>query len=63
MDRFRYNAKRASLVQSRLKTLNKMDFIELAEEKVESFSFPQPYSDDYQHDHLKPFIEMKNVCF
>ena len=40
VDRFRYNAKRASLVQSRLKTLNKMDFIELAEEKVESFSFP-----------------------
>ncbi len=43
IDKFRYNAKRASLVQSRIKAINKM---ELVEEVIEDpscvFIFPSP---------------------
>jgi len=63
VNRFRYNANRAASVQSRIKTLDKMVDIELSSEKLESFTFPQPYSDDYQHDHLNAMIEMKDVFF
>jgi len=37
VNRFRYNAKRANLVQSRLKVLNKMVTVELSSEKLEEF--------------------------
>ena len=43
IDRFRYNAKRASLVQSRIKMLSKMEVIPaLIEDPTCSFSFPDP---------------------
>jgi ATP-binding cassette subfamily F protein 3 len=42
VDKFRYNAKRASLVQSRLKKLEKMDVIpEVLEDPTLFFTFPQ----------------------
>jgi ATP-binding cassette subfamily F protein 3 len=41
--RFRYNAKRASLVQSRIKLLQKMEVIpDVVEDPTLSFTFPQP---------------------
>ena len=41
IDRFRYNAKRASLVQSRIKSLNKMELIEeVLEDPTCVFQFP-----------------------
>lgn len=41
IDRFRYNAKRASMVQSRIKTLNKMEMIEeVIEDPTCVFIFP-----------------------
>ena len=43
IDRFRANAKRASMVQSRIKALNKLDLIdELAEDPSCIFIFPDP---------------------
>lgn len=43
IDRFRYNAGKAALVQSRLKQLEKLEVIEEeAEEEVLSFHFPKP---------------------
>jgi ATP-binding cassette, subfamily F, member 3 len=43
IDRFRYNAKRASLVQSRIKKLQKMEIIdEIAEDPTCIFIFPNP---------------------
>jgi len=43
IDRFRYNAKRASLVQSRLKCLEKLDVIPaVVEDPSFNFSFPNP---------------------
>lgn len=43
IDKFRYNASKASQVQSRIKQLEKMDKIELDEHEEEiSFQFPQP---------------------
>lgn len=63
VNRFRYNANRAALVQSRIKVLNKMVDIELSSEQLETFNFPQPYADDYEHNHLQPLIELKNVAF
>ena len=42
IDRFRYNAKRASLVQSRIKALNKMELIdEVLEDPTCVFQFPE----------------------
>jgi len=41
VDKFRYNAKRASLVQSRIKAIEREDVVEaVEEEKSFSFSFP-----------------------
>lgn len=43
IDKFRYNAKRAALVQSRIKTLNRMELIdEIAEDPTCVFIFPDP---------------------
>lgn len=43
VDKFRYNAKRASLVQSRIKALDRMDEIEIIEDDPEyHFIFPTP---------------------
>ncbi len=43
IDKFRYNAKRASMVQSRIKQLDKMDIIEeISEDPTCIFIFPQP---------------------
>ncbi|CAD7697954.1 unnamed protein product, partial [Ostreobium quekettii] len=43
IDKFRYNAKRASLVQSRLKALNRMEEISVVERDAEYvFRFPNP---------------------
>ncbi|XP_049851698.1 uncharacterized protein LOC126326581 [Schistocerca gregaria] len=42
IDRFRYNSKRSSLVQSRIKRLEKMEIIpEITEDPTLSFSFPE----------------------
>eukprot|EP00826_Nyctotherus_ovalis_P011129 TRINITY_DN12905_c0_g1_i7.p1 TRINITY_DN12905_c0_g1~~TRINITY_DN12905_c0_g1_i7.p1 ORF type:complete len:670 (-),score=210.27 TRINITY_DN12905_c0_g1_i7:106-2070(-) len=43
IDRFRYNAKRASMVQSRIKMLDKLDIVdEIAEDPTCIFILPQP---------------------
>ena len=43
IDKFRYNAKRASMVQSRIKQLDKLDIVEeIAEDPTCIFIFPQP---------------------
>jgi ATP-binding cassette subfamily F protein 3 len=43
IDKFRYNAKRASLVQSRIKALDKMEEMEEIEEEIPfTFSLPEP---------------------
>lgn len=43
IDRFRFNAKRASLVQSRIKALDKLGFAENVEEDAAfRFEFPEP---------------------
>lgn len=43
IDKFRYNAKRASLVQSRIKAIQKMDLIdEVVEDPSCVFIFPTP---------------------
>lgn len=43
IDKFRYNANRANLVQSRIKMLEKMDLVEAPEDDSEfTFSFPLP---------------------
>lgn len=43
IDKFRANAKRASLVQSKIKTLKKLDLIdEIAEDPTCVFIFPTP---------------------
>ena len=43
IDKFRYNASRAALVQSRIKALAKMDaLIDVVEEHQTVFSFPEP---------------------
>jgi ATP-binding cassette subfamily F protein 3 len=58
IDRFRYNAKRASLVQSRIKLLQKMEVIpDVIEDPTLSFSFPQP---EALHP---PLIQMIDVTF
>ncbi|TNJ28315.1 ABC transporter, ATP-binding protein [Giardia muris] len=59
VDRFRYNAKRASLVQSRLKMLNKMEALIVPEaERVAPFSFPSP-----PEPSQATLLEMRNVEF
>jgi ATP-binding cassette subfamily F protein 3 len=43
IDKFRYNAKRASLVQSRIKALGKMNALEeIVEDPTCVFIFPNP---------------------
>lgn len=43
IDKFRYNAKRASLVQSRIKAINKMDMVEeVLKDPTCVFVFPEP---------------------
>jgi len=43
IDKFRYNAKRASLVQSRIKALNRMEELaDVMEDPSWQFSFPEP---------------------
>lgn len=43
IDKFRYNAKRASLVQSRIKALGRMEVIEdVVEDSIFRFDFPEP---------------------
>ena len=43
--------------------MDKIQVIELSTEKLESFTFPQPYADDYEHNHLVPIVELRDVCF
>jgi ATP-binding cassette subfamily F protein 3 len=58
IDRFRYNAKRASLVQSRIKMLKKMEVIPaLIEDPTISFSFPDP------EELSPPLIQFDDVSF
>lgn len=58
IDRFRYNAKRASLVQSRIKMLNKMEVIPaLIDDPTCSFSFPDP------EELAPPLIQFDEMCF
>lgn len=43
VDKFRYNAKRASLVQSRIKAINRLDDVEdVIDEEEWTFEFPEP---------------------
>jgi ATP-binding cassette subfamily F protein 3 len=43
IDKFRYNAKRASLVQSRIKTVNRMELLEeVLDDPTFQFEFPEP---------------------
>ncbi|GBG30245.1 ATP-binding cassette protein, putative [Hondaea fermentalgiana] len=58
VDKFRYNAKRASLAQSRIKALNKMTLVaEVLDDPEFQFSFPAPQGD------LNKAIEVKDVSF
>ncbi|GAW80985.1 ABC transporter,ATP-binding cassette, sub-family F, member 2 [Plasmodium gonderi] len=58
IDRFRYNSKRAALVQSRIKLLNKLPVVNLEKEETPfSFSFLEPF---YTSNVL---IRLKNVSF
>lgn len=58
VDKFRYNAKRASLVQSRIKALNKMTLVqEVIDDPLFSFSFPQPISE------LNKLLEVQDLSF
>jgi ATP-binding cassette subfamily F protein 3 len=57
IDRFRYNAKRASLVQSRLKAISKMEIInEVLDDPTCVFEFPNP-------DKLRPpLLRVEDGC-
>eukprot|EP01087_Luapelamoeba_hula_P000956 TRINITY_DN1071_c0_g1_i1.p1 TRINITY_DN1071_c0_g1~~TRINITY_DN1071_c0_g1_i1.p1 ORF type:complete len:729 (+),score=122.78 TRINITY_DN1071_c0_g1_i1:250-2187(+) len=58
IDKFRFNAKRASLVQSRIKMLNKMDIIPaLIDDPTCSFTFPEP------EELPPPLIQFDEVYF
>ncbi|GKT26440.1 ABC transporter F family member 3 [Aduncisulcus paluster] len=58
IDKFRFNAKRASMAQSRIKALQKMDKIDLVEEDASfQFSFPSPSSISGD------LISLKDVAF
>jgi len=58
IDKFRYNAKRATLVQSRIKALNRMEVLEdVAPEQKFEFSFPEPI------DLGKPIAQCNNLAF
>jgi len=58
VDKFRYNAKRASLAQSRIKALNKMTLIdEVVDDPEFRFSFPEPVSE------IGKAIEVQEVSF
>ena len=58
VDKFRYNAKRASLVQSRIKTIEKETVVDAVEEEV-SFSFS--FFDSGQLG--RPIIQIEGVTF
>ncbi|CAK9040456.1 ABC transporter F family member 3 (ABC transporter ABCF.3) (AtABCF3) (GCN20-type ATP-binding cassette protein GCN3) [Durusdinium trenchii] len=58
VDKFRYNAKRASLAQSRIKALNRMQLVdEVIDDPEFTFSFPEPVSE------LNKVIEVQEVSF
>jgi len=58
VDKFRFNAKRASLVQSRIKAINKLGVVdELMDDPLFRFSFPAPISE------LNKVIEVQDVSF
>lgn len=58
IDRFRYNAKRASLVQSRIKTLEKMDVVEeVLNDPTLILQFPDPDPVSLPH------LQFKDVSF
>mmetsp|Transcript_4567 Transcript_4567/g.8621 ORF Transcript_4567/g.8621 Transcript_4567/m.8621 type:complete len:732 (-) Transcript_4567:377-2572(-) len=58
VDKFRFNAKRASLAQSRIKALNKMKLVdEVVDDPEFRFSFPEPASE------LSKVIEVQSVSF
>ncbi|KAG2491511.1 hypothetical protein HYH03_010088 [Edaphochlamys debaryana] len=59
IDRFRYNANRAALVQSRIKALERMAEVEVMEEDPEYiFSFPEP-----EGNAAPPIIGFNDVSF
>jgi ATP-binding cassette subfamily F protein 3 len=59
VDKFRYNAKRATLVQSRIKAINRLGYMEdIVQDPTFAFEFPSP--DALQHDSC---IECSNVTF
>jgi ATP-binding cassette subfamily F protein 3 len=59
VDKFRYNAKRAALVQSRLKAINRLGLLEeVVNDPTFAFEFPSP--EPLQHDSC---IECKDVTF
>ena len=58
IDRFRFNAKRASLVQSRIKMLSKMDVLTaILEDPSCSFAFPET------HEIQNPVIDVVDASF
>ncbi|CAD7961403.1 unnamed protein product [Amoebophrya sp. A25] len=58
IDKFRYNAKRASMVQSRIKALNRLPNLdEILEDPTLSFNFSEPESLP------TPILQMDDACF
>lgn len=72
IDKFRYNAKRASMVQSRIKAMNKMELIdEIVDDPSCVFIFPTPEKlrppllkiEDGNFGYSKDDLILKNVNF
>jgi ATP-binding cassette, subfamily F, member 3 len=59
VDKFRYNAKRASLVQSRIKAIEREDVVEAVEEEGDGFRFF--FEDSGQLG--RPIIQIEGVTF
>lgn len=59
VDKFRYNAKRASLVQSRIKAIERETVVEAVEEEEKSFTFSFPDCGTLG----RPVIQIEKVAF
>jgi len=64
VDRFRYNAKRATLAQSRLKAIAKLEDVFVSEEgSAPAFNFPVAYEDPRDTQVEQELVEMHDVSF
>ena len=59
VDRFRFNAKKASLVQSRIKAIEKMEVVAEAEKETDTFNFVFPDAGELG----RPVIQVEGVSF